>query len=220
MAALLLFLGLLLIVVGGLMLLVAMFCVSVWWGIGGLVFPIIQIVFIFKYWRESRLAIIVQTIGFLLLLGAMLVGGEQFNDAYKQQFYRYMRQAAPEQMRELDEMQAMGILPDMGMNPDQNTSAKPVKTTQPAGNAAQVQGENGSAAAATQPVVPAEDIGAKKIHKCVDAKGRVAYTEQPCAGAEEKKVITIRETDDSPLGNATGNVLDKVKKIVGPDSGK
>lgn len=202
------------------MLLVAMFCVSIWWGIGGLVFAPVQIVFIFKHWQESRLAIIVQTIGFLLLLGAMLVGGNQFNEAYKQQFYRYMRQAAPEQMRELDEMQSMGMLPDMGMNPDAGAVGEVTPAANPAGKAAQAGNGADSSGATTQSATPVEDPSVRKIHKCVDAKGRVSYTEQPCAGAEEKKVIAIQESAGSSSTSPADSVLDTVKKIVKPDAGE
>ena len=50
MTMLLLFLGLLLVVIGALMLLVAAFRVSIWWGLASLMIPFVQIIFVFIHW--------------------------------------------------------------------------------------------------------------------------------------------------------------------------
>jgi hypothetical protein len=113
MTTLLLFLGLLFVVIGGLMLLVATFRVGIGWGVFCFIFPPLQFVFVFKYWDESRSAIVTQTIGLLLLLAAVFMGGNTFTTEYKTQFNRYLKQAAPEQMQEWKELQSMMSGPDM-----------------------------------------------------------------------------------------------------------
>ncbi|HQQ75604.1 MAG TPA: hypothetical protein PK031_10685, partial [Pseudomonadales bacterium] len=72
MTMFLVFLALVLFIIGGLMLIIAMFRVSFWWGMGGLVFAPLQLIFVFKYWSESRSAIVMQTIGLLLILAAAM----------------------------------------------------------------------------------------------------------------------------------------------------
>lgn len=200
MTTLLLFLGLLLFVIGGLMLIVAMFCVSIWWGIFGLIFSPLQIVFVIKYWSESRSAIVTQAIGLLLLLAAVFMGGNTFTTEYKTQFNRYLKQAAPEQMQELDELQSMMSAPDSEPVPRPVVSKKATAT----------QTENTDAAenADTGEVV-------KTIYQCVDKNGNVSFIDKPCTGKQEK-VITIRDIDEPSLEKSVGGMLDKVKQAVAP----
>lgn len=179
MTMFLFFLALVLFIIGGLMLIIAMFRVSFWWGMGGLVFAPVQLIFVFKYWNESRSAIVMQTIGLLLILAAAMTGGDKLNSEYKKQLNQYLKSVAPEQMQQLNALQASGVLPTV---PD---DAAPVVSNQ--------EGEE------VTPVSAAPVGNQKVIHKCVDAKGRVAYTEKPCDGAQEKKVITIKNGyDDTP----------------------
>jgi hypothetical protein len=191
MTMLLVFLGILLMIVGGLMLLVAMFRASIWWGIFGLIFAPVQIVFVFKYWDESRSAIFAQIAGMLMILASLLLGGDTFTEEFKTQFNQRMQSAAPGQMQQLKELQSMVTEPDATTDSSAATDEGAVEA-------------------------PASTGNQKVIHKCIDAKGRVAYTEQPCAGTQEK-VITIKSIEEPPE-NSTGNVLDTVKKIVAPDT--
>ncbi|HSC76023.1 MAG TPA: DUF4124 domain-containing protein [Pseudomonadales bacterium] len=197
MTILLLFLGLLLIIVGGLMLLIATFRVGIWWGLFCLIFAPLQIVFVFKHWHESRASVFTQTVGFVLILIALLVGGDSFMEQYKTQFNQRMQQIAPEQMQQWNELQSMMAGSDFTVN-------TPVSATVETGNNADAS------------VAPAAVVNQKVIHKCVDAKGRVAYTEQPCTGVQEK-TIAIKNIEEPP-GNNIGGVLDAVKKIAQPDS--
>ena len=66
--------------------------------------------------------------------------------------------------------------------------------------------------------VAPEPVGQKKIYKCVDAHGKVSYTEHGCVNGKENKVITIQnDIDPAPIDKA-GDVFDKVKEVVMPDS--
>lgn len=178
MTMFLVFLALVLFIVGGLMLIVAMFRVSFWWGMGGLVFAPFQLIFVFKYWNESRSAIVLQTIGLLLVLLAAMLGGDKITAAYKTQVNQYLQNVAPEQMQQLNELQSSGVLPKI------STDIAPVVSNQADDEKA-------------EPVSAAPVGNQKVIHKCVDAKGRVAYTEKLCDGAQEKKVITIKNGYDN-----------------------
>src|SRR6187431_2543001 len=172
MTMLLLFLGLLLILVGSLLLLIATFRVSIWWGIASLLIPVVQIIFVFKYWSESKSAIFAQTMGLLLILAAALVGGKTFTNQYKQQLNSYMQKVAPEQMQQLNELQSMVSEPTVSETPQHAVSQTP---------------------AAGSDAAPAMATDVKTIYKCVDANGRVAYTEQPCAGKQEKVIVIKKD---------------------------
>lgn len=208
MTTLLLFLGLLFVVIGGLMLLVATFRVGIGWGVFCFIFPPLQFVFVFKYWDESRSAIVTQTIGLLLLLAAVFMGGNTFTTEYKTQFNRYLKQAAPEQMQELNELQSMMSGPDSEPVPRPVVSKKATAT----------QTENTDAAENT-------DTGevVKTIYQCVDKNGNVSFIDKPCTGKQEK-VITIRDIDEPSLEKSVDGLLDKVKQAVAPvtapDSGE
>ena len=127
-----------------------------------------------------------QTLGLLLVLAAVLVGGKAFTDQYQQQLNGYMQKVAPGL--------PPAVLPSsvLPQDPDLNTT------------------QHESA------VVPVTDV--KKIYKCVDANGRVAYTEQPCVGKQAEVIVIKKDIDDSALDKTTDNVLDKMKEIVTPDS--
>lgn len=187
MTALLILLGSIFIIIGGLMLLVATFRVSVWWGLAGLLIPFAQLVFIFKYWSESKSAIVTQTLGLLLVLAAVFTGGNTFTAEYKQQLNRYMQKIVPAQSQ-LGSALPSFTSPQDGMDIQQEAAVAP------------------------------EPVGQKKIYKCVDAHGKVSYTEHGCVNGKENKVITIQnDIDPAPIDKA-GDVFDKVKEVVMPDS--
>lgn len=195
MTMLLLFLGLLLVVIGALMLLVAAFRVSIWWGLASLLIPFVQIIFVFIHWGESRASVFTQTIGLLLILAAFLVGGDEFTTQYKQQLNNYMQQAAPEQRQQLNELQSMVSEPAASAIPKPVVSKVPV--------------------ADSVGVAPAADV--KTIYKCMDARGKIAYTDQPCVNGKEKKVITIQNDIDPSASDKVGDVIDKVKEVISFD---
>ena len=60
--------GLGLIVIGGIWTIVAAFKTSIGWGIGCLVIPPVSLVFLFKYWDESKTPFFVQLAGIVLLV--------------------------------------------------------------------------------------------------------------------------------------------------------
>ena len=198
MTMLLLFLGLLLVVIGALMLLVAAFRVSIWWGLASLLIPFVQIIFVFIHWGESRASVFTQTTGLLLILAAFLVGGDEFTTQYKQQLNNYMQQAAPEQMQQLNELQSMVSEPIVSAIP------KPVVSKAPVADSV------GGA-----PAPAADDT--KTIYKCMDARGKIAYTDQPCVNGKEKKVITIQNDIDPSASDKVGDVIDKVKEVISFD---
>lgn len=195
MTMLLLFLGLLLVVIGALMLLVAAFRVSIWWGLASLLIPFVQIIFVFIHWGESRASVFTQTTGLLLILAAFLVGGDEFTTQYKQQLNNYMQQAAPEQRQQLNELQSMVSEPAASAIPKPVVSKVPV--------------------ADSVGVAPAADV--KTIYKCMDARGKIAYTDQPCVNGKEKKVITIQNDIDPSASDKVGDVIDKVKEVISFD---
>ena len=197
MTVLLLFLGSLLVVIGFLMLLVAAFRVSIWWGLASLLIPFVQLIFVFIHWSESKSAIFTQTIGLLLILAALLVGGQAFTDQYKQQLKGYMQQAAPDQMQQLNELQSMVSEPTASAIP------KPVVSK--------------ATVADSVGVTPAPAADIKTIYKCMDARGKIAYTDQPCVNGKEKKIITIQSDIDPSPSDKVGDVIERVKEMISFD---
>lgn len=68
----LMILAVLLVFAGSCWLLLAMFRVSVWWGLFGILFPPVQWLFVFLYWSKSWRPLLLQTLAFLLLVFALL----------------------------------------------------------------------------------------------------------------------------------------------------
>ena len=60
--------GLALIVIGGIWMIVVAFKTSIGWGIGCLVIPPVSLVFLFKYWDESKTPFFMQLAGIALLV--------------------------------------------------------------------------------------------------------------------------------------------------------
>lgn len=69
-----LILGYGLIIAGGLWMLIVTFRTSVWWGLGCLFIPFVELVYLVKYWKEARGPCGVQCLGFFLLVIALQIG--------------------------------------------------------------------------------------------------------------------------------------------------
>lgn len=211
MTSLLLIAGIALFIIGGLMFLVAMFSTSIWWGIGGLVFVPVQIIFVFVHWKAAKRAILVQTVGLLLVLAAVLSGGETFVAEYRQQFSQYMQQNAPAQWAQVQEMQGLLSVSDESVSGISHS----IK------NAASSVEKNPAVSAAVQAVQSVEDKpvarGDKVIYKCVDAGNHVSYSEQPCVGAKQK-AITFKSDYDGTQEKPSPSMFDSARKLVTKDT--
>lgn len=63
----LVWIGIALIVIGGLGFFIAAFKESVLWGLGCIVFPIIQLVFLVMHWREAKTPFLLQVFGIVIV---------------------------------------------------------------------------------------------------------------------------------------------------------
>lgn len=78
MSAFLIFTGWMFIILGGLSILVKAFKENVGWGLGCLFIPILQLVFIFMHWNETRYVFYLQLVGAgSVLLGLLLAPAPQ-----------------------------------------------------------------------------------------------------------------------------------------------
>jgi hypothetical protein len=92
MVLLLVILGLLIFLAGGLMLLIAAFRVSIWWGLCSIFFMPTLFLFAILNWGKARRAILVQVAGITLIVVALLMMGNflsslrdrPFSSTYKQ----------------------------------------------------------------------------------------------------------------------------------------
>ncbi|HET9314166.1 MAG TPA: hypothetical protein VFQ51_01205, partial [Vicinamibacteria bacterium] len=57
------FVGVVLMVIGGLMLLWAAFKESVLWGIGSIIVPFVALVFVVTHWSQAKVGFLVQLLG-------------------------------------------------------------------------------------------------------------------------------------------------------------
>ena len=73
MMLLMLLAGLLTFCIGGLMLLIAAFSVSVWWGIFCIFFPPVNLLFVLLNWSKARRPLLVQLLGIVLMVAAALM---------------------------------------------------------------------------------------------------------------------------------------------------
>ncbi|HQQ64198.1 MAG TPA: DUF4124 domain-containing protein [Pseudomonadales bacterium] len=212
----LLYAGLGLFLIGGVVFVVALFSASLWWGLGGLLFPPVQLIFVFRHWQESKLAIGLQTAGLLLILAAALTGGDAFVAEYEQQVSQYMQKNSPQEWKQVSEMQSLLSAPDSSVVQMGSAVKNAVSTVadNPAINAV-TSNVKKSASQLSPSTAPATEN--KVIYKCVDAKGHVAYTEEPCVGAKSK-VITVKENYDSGEKAGSTSIFDSAKKLV--DQGK
>ncbi len=66
-----LYLGILIVFVGGIGLLIAAFKTSIWWGLGCLLLPIVPLIFLIEHWGVSKKLFLLQLIGFVLIIIGM-----------------------------------------------------------------------------------------------------------------------------------------------------
>jgi FtsH-binding integral membrane protein len=72
-ALMLILLGLVIFVVGGIEFLIAAFQERIWWGLGCLFIPIVQIIFLIVHWQAARKPFSRQLVGFVVMVvGAIL----------------------------------------------------------------------------------------------------------------------------------------------------
>ena len=63
--------GIALVVIGGIGFLIAAFKTSILWGLGCIIFPIIQFVFLAVHWREAKNPFLLQVAGIVITLVAV-----------------------------------------------------------------------------------------------------------------------------------------------------
>lgn len=68
------------LLVGGIGLLIAAFRVSILWGIGCLILPIIQLVFLVAHWHEAKKPFLLQLAGLVIIFIAIVVYGDAHID--------------------------------------------------------------------------------------------------------------------------------------------
>ena len=56
-----------LILSGSIVLIIEQFRISMIWGLVGILLPILSIIFIFKYWKVSRVPVYIQLAGYVIL---------------------------------------------------------------------------------------------------------------------------------------------------------
>ena len=73
---LLAWIGFALLIVGGIGLLIAAFRVSILWGIGCLLLPIVQLVFLVAHWSEAKNPFLLQLLGLFIVFIAVVLFGD------------------------------------------------------------------------------------------------------------------------------------------------
>lgn len=69
----LLLIGLIIFIIGGIWYLVTCFKKSIWWGLGCIFLPVIQIIFLFVHWSVAAKPFGIQTVGIVIMFaGAYL----------------------------------------------------------------------------------------------------------------------------------------------------
>lgn len=68
----LLIVGLILAFVGGIWLLVVAFKTSIWWGLGSLFIPLVNLIFVILHWQPSKKPFFIYLAGVVLLVIAAL----------------------------------------------------------------------------------------------------------------------------------------------------
>lgn len=67
--------GIALIVIGGIGFLIAAFKESILWGLGCIIFPVIQLVFLVMHWREAKNPFLLQVVGIVaVIIAASFIG--------------------------------------------------------------------------------------------------------------------------------------------------
>jgi hypothetical protein len=74
-ASILLFLGWLVSIVGGIMLLVVAFKESILWGLGCIFIPFVALIFIVMHWEQSKKPFFIELAGAVLVIIGIILGG-------------------------------------------------------------------------------------------------------------------------------------------------
>ena len=61
------------IMIGGLWFLIAAFRESVWWGLGVLLIPFVELFYLFSYWEDAKKPFGIQILGIIFLLASAFV---------------------------------------------------------------------------------------------------------------------------------------------------
>lgn len=188
----LLIIGLLLVVAGGVMLLVEMFRTSVWWGLLCLLIPPLQFVFVIVHWQQAWRPLLVQTLGFLLVLAAVFAGGNsdvQFQEFRSKATY-YWHSNAPAPVTETVTVAASADEKKNDVVESNTGKPAPVAATQ----------------------APPE--GERAVYKCKDAQGKTSYSDQPCTG--KMAVLSVKaEYDGPPVADPVEAVQTVTKSVSG-----
>lgn len=74
--ALVMWAGLILLLVGGVMFLISAFSESILWGLGCLFLPLVSLFFLIVHWRQAKDPFFLHLLGIGLIFGAVLLGGD------------------------------------------------------------------------------------------------------------------------------------------------
>jgi hypothetical protein len=66
--------GMLLVLYGGIVFLITAFRESVWWGLGCLLLPLVNVIFLIMHWQETKKPFFIQLAGGVILLLAAWLG--------------------------------------------------------------------------------------------------------------------------------------------------
>lgn len=74
-ASIFFFIGWLIALVGGIMFLVVAFKENIWWGLGCLFIPIVQLIFLVLHWPVAKKPFFIELAGMLLIFLSVVLGG-------------------------------------------------------------------------------------------------------------------------------------------------
>jgi hypothetical protein len=73
------FVGLILFIIGGFWFLIAAFRESIWWGLGCLLVPIVQLFFLIVHWPEARKPFLLQLLAFAVIVVAVIISPQSLH---------------------------------------------------------------------------------------------------------------------------------------------
>lgn len=76
MGALIIFLGLAIFVLGGLLFLIAAFRESIWWGLACMFLPIVSVFFLIVHWPKAKQPLFLQLVGFAMVVVGAIISPE------------------------------------------------------------------------------------------------------------------------------------------------
>lgn len=84
--------GVLVFIVGGIMLLIAAFTVSIWWGIACLLLPPLMFLFIVLNWAKAKKPLLVQFVGVVLVIASGVMMGDALVSSLRNQPFSSYKQ--------------------------------------------------------------------------------------------------------------------------------